>query len=108
MPLAVSGARRSASLPNVPTVQEEGIAGYDVTSWNAVFAPKGTPAEIVTLLNQKVREAVADPAVKTRFAELGIEAAGSSPADLGDKLKSDIAKWNAVIDKAGVQRQTFR
>jgi tripartite-type tricarboxylate transporter receptor subunit TctC len=108
MPLAVSGAKRSASLPNVPTVEEAGVAGYDVTSWNAIFAPKGTPAEIVTILNQKIREAVADPALKTRFEELGIEAAGSTPAELGDKLKSDIAKWNGVIDRAGVQRQTFR
>lgn len=108
MPLAVSGARRSPSLPNVPTVQEEGIPGYDVTSWNAVFAPKGTPAEIVTYLNGKIREALNDAGVKARFEELGIEAAASSPAELGDKLKSDIAKWNAVIDKAGVQRQTFR
>ena len=107
-PLAVSGAKRSASLPNVPTVMEAGIADYDVTSWNAVFAPKGTPAEIVTLLNQKLREALTDANVRTRFQELGIEAAGSTPAELGAKLKNDIAKWNAVIDKAGVQRQTFR
>lgn len=107
-PLAVSGAKRSASLPNVPTAAEAGVPDYDVTSWNAVFAPKGTPAELVAVLNRHFREAVGDPAVKARFLELGIEAAGSSSAELGEKLKSDIAKWTAVIDKAGIQRQTFR
>lgn len=107
-PLAVSGAKRSASLPDVPTVAEAGVADYDVTSWNAVFAPKGTPAEIVTLLNQRLREAVNDASVKARFQELGIEAAASTPEELGAKLKGDIAKWTAVIDKAGLQRQSFR
>jgi tripartite-type tricarboxylate transporter receptor subunit TctC len=107
-PLAVSGAKRSPALPNVPTVAEAGIPGYDVTSWNAVFAPKGTPAELVTTLNRLFRETVNDPAVKARFLELGIEAAGSTPAELADRLKGDIDKWNGVIDRAGVQRQTFR
>lgn len=107
-PLAVSGAKRSAALPNVPTVAEAGIPGYDVTSWNAVFAPKGTPAEVVATLNRHFREVLSDAAVKARFLELGIEAAGSTPAELAARLKGDIDKWNGVIDRAGVQRQSFR
>ena len=107
-PLAVSGAQRSASLPDVPTVAEAGVAGYDVTSWNAVFAPKGTPGEIVALINRQLRMALDDAGVKARFLELGIEAAASSPEELGAKLKGDIAKWTEVIAKAGLQRQSFR
>ena len=107
-PLAVSGARRSASLPDVPTVAEAGVAGYDVTSWNAVFAPKGTPVEIVALINRQLRAALDDAGVKARFLELGIEAAASSPEELGARLKGDIAKWTEVIARAGLQRQSFR
>ena len=107
-PLAVSGARRAASLPAIPTVAEAGVPGYDVTSWNAVFAPKGTPAEIVALINRQLRAALDDAGVKARFLELGIEAAASSPDELGGKLKGDIAKWTEVIAKAGLQRQSFR
>jgi tripartite-type tricarboxylate transporter receptor subunit TctC len=107
-PLAVSGAQRSAGLPDVPTAAEAGLAGYDVTSWNAVFAPKGTPAEIVAQLNRHLRAALDDAALKARFLDLGIEATASTPAAISERLVADIAKWNAVIDQAGVERQSFR
>src|SRR3954454_953060 len=103
--LATSGTERASYLPDVPTVQEAGVPGYDVTSWNGVVARKGTPAEIINLLNGKIREVVALPDVKGKYAELGIEAKGSSPEELIARMKNDITKWAAVIEKAGIPKQ---
>jgi tripartite-type tricarboxylate transporter receptor subunit TctC len=103
--LASSGPLRSASTPDLPTVQESGIAGYDVVSWNALFAPAGTPPQVIEILQTALREVLAEPAVKARLLELGIEARASTPAEIAARLKSDIDKWRAVIEKAGIPRQ---
>jgi tripartite-type tricarboxylate transporter receptor subunit TctC len=103
--LATSSPQRSVLNPNLPTVDEAGVKGYEVTSWNAVFAPKGTPKEIIDAMNKAMREVLALPDVKERFAKVGVVAKASTPEELMAKLKADIAKWNAVIDKAGIQRK---
>ena len=103
--LASSGPVRSASMPDLATLQESGIANYDVVSWNALFAPAGTPPDIINLLQQTLREVLAEPAVKARLLELGIEARASTPAEIAARLQSDIDKWRAVIEKAGIPRQ---
>ena len=103
--LASSAAKRSASAPDIPTVQESGVADYDVVSWNALFAPAGTPPEIVKALNDALRDILAEPEVKTRLLELGIEARASSPEEIQARLKSDIDKWRTVIEKSGIERQ---
>ena len=103
--LASSAAKRSESAPDIPAVQESGVADYDVVSWNALFAPAGTPPEIVKILNDALRDILAEPAVKTRLLELGIEAKASSPEEIRSRLKSDIDKWRAVIEKSGIERQ---
>jgi len=103
--LATSAPRRSQVLPDVPTVQEAGIAGFDVTSWNALFAPKGTPQPVIDTLNGALREILAAPDVKARLLDLGIEARSESPAELTARLRSDIDKWRAVIEKAGIPKQ---
>jgi tripartite-type tricarboxylate transporter receptor subunit TctC len=103
--LATSGARRSATLPDVPTVQEGGVQGYDVTSWNALYVLKSTPPEIIHALNQAVQEVVAIPEVRRRFGEVGIEAKASTSAELAARLRQDIDKWAKVIEKAGIPRQ---
>jgi tripartite-type tricarboxylate transporter receptor subunit TctC len=103
--LASSAAKRSESAPEIPTVQESGVADYDVVSWNALFAPAGTPPEIVRILNGALRDVLAEPAVKTRLLELGIEARASSPEEIQARLKSDIDKWRKVIEKSGIERQ---
>ena len=103
--LASSAAKRSESSPEIPTAQESGVADYDVVSWNALFAPSGTPPEIVKVLNSTVREVLAEPEVKTRLLELGIEARASSPEEIQARLKSDIDKWRKVIEKSGIERQ---
>jgi tripartite-type tricarboxylate transporter receptor subunit TctC len=103
--LASSGAVRSAVTADVPTLRESGVADYEVVSWNAFFAPKGTPPQIISTLNQALREILAEPDVKKRLLELGIEAKASTPDEISARLKSDIDKWRAVIEKAGIPRQ---
>lgn len=103
--LATSSPRRSATLPDVPTVAESGVPGYDVTSWNAIYVAKGTSPEIIRTLNQGIHEVVAMPDVRRRFGEVGIEARASSPEELSARLRNDIAKWARVIEKAGIPKQ---
>ena len=103
--LGASSINRSVSLPNLPTVAEGGVPGFDVTSWNAIFAPAGTPQPIIDTLNKGILEVLAMPETKKLLLDLGIEAKGSTPAELGDKLKADIVKWTAIIDKSGIEKQ---
>ena len=103
--LASSGPARSASTPDIATVQESGVASYDVVSWNALFAPAGAPEGVVKTLNGALQDILADAGVKQRLLELGIEARASTPQDIEARLKSDIDKWRAVIEKAGIPKQ---
>jgi len=103
--LASSGARRSEATPDMATVRESGVTDYDVVSWNALFAPAGTPPEIIKTLNSALREILADADVRKRLLDLGIEAKVSTPEELSDRLKSDIDKWGKVIEKAGIEKQ---
>jgi tripartite-type tricarboxylate transporter receptor subunit TctC len=103
--LASSGSKRSEATPGLATVQESGVAGYGVVSWNALFAPSGTPPEIVKVLNGALRDILADADVKRRLIELGIEARASTPQEISARLRSDIDKWRPVIEKAGIQKQ---
>ena len=102
--VATSGAARSPFLPDVPTVAQAGVPGYEVASWNGLFAPVGTPVEIIDLLNRSIREIVAVPDVKRRYADLGIEARASTPETLKATLAADIAKWAALIERAGIAK----
>jgi tripartite-type tricarboxylate transporter receptor subunit TctC len=103
--LASSGPVRSESTPDIATLQEGGVAGYDVVSWNALFAPAGTPPEIVNTLNSALRDILGDAEVKKRFIALGIEAKAGTPQEISARLKSDIDKWQKVIEKAGIPKQ---
>jgi tripartite-type tricarboxylate transporter receptor subunit TctC len=86
-------------------VQEAGISGFDVTSWNALFAPKGTPEPIIQKLNATLKEILGTEEIRTRLLELGIEARSETPAELTERLRADIEKWRAVIEKAGIPKQ---
>ena len=103
--LATSGPKRSPELPNVPTVQEAGVAGFDVVAWNGLYAPTGTPQDIVDTLNTALHEVLADPSLKKRALDLGIDARASTPAELDARMRADIAKWGAVIAKAHIPKQ---
>ncbi|MFY9509527.1 MAG: tripartite tricarboxylate transporter substrate-binding protein [Rubrivivax sp.] len=101
--LAVSSDRRNPVLPDVPTAQQAGIAGYNVASWNAIAAPAGTPPEIVEQLNRAVREAVAAPAVQEKMSKLGMRLQASSPAELQTLLSGEIKRWGDVIRAAKIE-----
>lgn len=103
--LATTGAVRSEGTPDIPTSREGGIADFDVVSWNALFAPAGTPPEVIKVLNDALHDILADADVKKRLLELGIEAKASTPAEITARLKSDIDKWQKVIETAGIQKQ---
>jgi tripartite-type tricarboxylate transporter receptor subunit TctC len=103
--LASSGIRRSEATPDLATVGESGISGYDVVSWNALFAPAGTPPEVIRTLNDALQQILADPDVKKRLIALGIEAKASTPDEISARLTSDIERWGKVIDRSGIQKQ---
>jgi len=104
-PLAVSSPQRSPILPDVPTVQEAGVRDYEVTSWNGIFAPPGTPRDVIDVLNRSLREILAIPDVVKQYADVGIEAKASTPEELGARLRQDIDKWGKVIERAGIPKQ---
>ena len=101
--IASSGATRS--LPNVPTVKESGVPDYEVVGWNALFAPTGTPHDIVELLNKEIVATVNMPDVRQRILDLGTEPHASTPEEIGGRLQTDIKKWAAVIDLAGIEKK---
>jgi tripartite-type tricarboxylate transporter receptor subunit TctC len=103
--LASSGATRSQATPDTPTLRESGVSNYDVVSWNALFAPSGTPEEIIRTLNGALQEILAEPEVSKQLLELGIEAGAGAPEEIASRLASDIVKWRAVIERAGVEKQ---
>jgi tripartite-type tricarboxylate transporter receptor subunit TctC len=103
--LAVTSSTRSALLPNVPSAAEAGLRGFDVRTWAGLLAPKGTPVDIVALLNRAVQSSLADPDIKARLeAAIGGEVRGSTPGEMRDLVISETAKWNAVIDTAKIPR----
>lgn len=99
--LAVSTAKRSALLPNVPTVAESGLHGFDVTAWYAMLAPAGVPAPILAKLNADLVRVLTGPEVQRRFAENGVEAAASTPEQLAAFIKSEESKWSKVVRDSG-------
>jgi tripartite-type tricarboxylate transporter receptor subunit TctC len=103
--LAISSPKRSTLEPNIPTVAESGVPGYEVTSWNGIFAPKGTPKAVVDTMNAAIREVMAMPDVKAAYAKVGVIAQASTPDELMARLKSDISKWTAVVEKAGIPKK---
>ncbi|MFH5923062.1 tripartite tricarboxylate transporter substrate binding protein [Roseomonas xinghualingensis] len=103
--IAVTSTQRAANLPDVPTLQEAGLAGFDVTSWNAIVAPARTPAPVIERINRELNAVLADPAIRARLLEAGVEAKGNAPAALGQLMETEAEKWRAVIERAGIERQ---
>ena len=97
--LAVSTPQRNASFPNVPTAVEAGVPGYDFASWGGIFAPAGTPRDIVMRLNGEIGKALNSPDLKKRFDDMGLVAKASSPEEFGTFLFAEMARWKAVLAK---------
>jgi tripartite-type tricarboxylate transporter receptor subunit TctC len=103
--LASSGRERTAYLPEVPTVIESGIKDYEVASWNGLSVPAATPASVIMTLNQAMKDVIPAPEVQDKARQMGMAMRWSSPADMDARMTADIAKWGAVIDKAGIAKR---
>jgi tripartite-type tricarboxylate transporter receptor subunit TctC len=100
--LAVTTAKRSPAIPQLPPIAEAGVPGFDVSSWYGFFAPAKTPPEIVRKMHADTVAALADPTTKSRLEQLGVVVIGSTPAELAAYLKSEMEKWGPVIKEAGI------
>ena len=103
--LAVTSPKRFAGLPEVPTMLESGVAGYQVTAWNGVAAPAKTPRAVIERLNREINAALAQPDIRQKFQDFGIDSRGGSPEELRDLLAAEIAKWKDVVEKARIEKQ---
>jgi tripartite-type tricarboxylate transporter receptor subunit TctC len=102
-PLATAAKERLAGLPDVPTSAQAGLPGWEMSAWFAVFAPKGTPADVVRLLNQRLQAALDEPKMRQRLLELGAEPGGGSSEAASERLRADYRLWGQVIREAGIK-----
>lgn len=101
--IAVTSPKHALALPDLPTVAESGVPGYEVTSWNGILAPAGTPPDIVRRLNTDLNKIIAAPDMRQRMIDNGFEPVGGPPEKFGDKIRAEIAKWAPVVKSAGVK-----
>src|SRR6266498_3362830 len=101
--LGVTGLKRDPVAPELPTIAEAGVPGYEVSSWQGLFVPARTPPEIVKKMSVDTIEALADPAARRKLEQAGYPVAGSSPGELQALLRSDIDKWSHVIKTVGIK-----
>ncbi len=101
--LATTGAKRSPVMPDVPTVIEAGVPGFEAATWFGIYAPAKTPREIVEKLNREVLAILALPAVKERLGALGVDIIAQGPVELAAITRADFAKWGPIVEKAGIK-----
>jgi tripartite-type tricarboxylate transporter receptor subunit TctC len=102
-PLAVTTLKRSMVLPDIPTIDELGLKGFDATTWHGLVAPARTPREIVTTLNRALVATLDDPVVKKSLADLGVDIIGGTPEEFAAYIKSEIPKWTAIVKASGAK-----
>jgi len=103
--LGVTGSKRSAALPDVPTIAESGVPGYEFSTWHGVLAPKGTPAAIVSLLNAKLKESLAAPELAHFFEQMGFDIVASTPEEFAAHLRRESEKWGKVIKERHIRAE---
>jgi tripartite-type tricarboxylate transporter receptor subunit TctC len=103
--LAQTGAKRSAMIPDIPTVAEAGLPGYELTVWFGLVAPAGTPRDVVQKLNAEVLRILAMPDVRERFTAQGVDPVGSTPEQFGEHIRAQMSKWGKVVSDAGVKAE---
>ncbi len=104
-PIACTGPARTPWLPKVPTIRESGVSDYEVTGWNALYAPAGVPAQALQTLNKAMQEVMQLPEIRKRILELGSDPRGSTPQEMATVFNRDYLKWAQVIQKAGIKMQ---
>lgn len=102
-PLGITSLRSSELMPGVQSVAEQGLEGFELTAWNAFFAPKGTPPAIVERLNAEMRKILVQPETRQRLMALGFEVSGSTPQQLADRVRAEREKWGRIIRAANIQ-----
>jgi tripartite-type tricarboxylate transporter receptor subunit TctC len=102
--LASTGPKRTSYLPDVATAQESGIKDFEVVSWNGISVPAGTPKAVIETLTRAINDVLPNPEVQEKSRKLGMEMRGSTPEEMTQRMKADIAKWAAVIEKAGIPK----
>jgi tripartite-type tricarboxylate transporter receptor subunit TctC len=103
--LASTGPKRTAYLPGVPTVMESGIKDYDVVSWNGLSVPAKTPSAVIATLNAAMKDVIPDREIQSKANAMGMEMRASTPEEMTARMQADIAKWGAVIEKAGIPKR---
>ena len=103
--LGVTSLHATELMPGVKSIAEQGVAGFELTAWNAFFAPKGTPAPIVEFMNAEVRKILAQPDTRQRLMALGFEVAGSTPQQLADRIRTEREKWGRIIRAANIRAE---
>ncbi|MBI4190600.1 MAG: tripartite tricarboxylate transporter substrate binding protein [Betaproteobacteria bacterium] len=101
--LAVTDLKRSPPLPELPTLDEAGLKGYQIVGWNGLFVPAGTPPAVVNRLHAEVARALAQPDVKQRLATMGADGVGNTPRQFAEFIKAEIPKWAKVVKNAGLK-----
>jgi tripartite-type tricarboxylate transporter receptor subunit TctC len=101
--LGVTGTQRAAELPEVPTIAEAGVPGYEAILWLGIMAPAGTPAAVITRLNNEITRILRQPEMKEGFARVGTDVLATDPQQFGALIKSEIGKWAKVVQETGVQ-----
>jgi tripartite-type tricarboxylate transporter receptor subunit TctC len=102
IPLGVTSLKRNAALPNVPSINEAGVPGYEAIEWNGVMAPAGTPAPVISRLHQAIAKSLANAEAKERILALGADPVGSSPEEFAAFVKKEFATWSKVIKEVGI------
>jgi tripartite-type tricarboxylate transporter receptor subunit TctC len=99
--IGVSSVKRSRSMPDVPTIADSGFPGFEAGSWFGVFAPRGTPPDIIAAINKATNEVIAEKAVEARMVDEGADPAGGTPEKFGSFVKSEYEKWRTVVKESG-------
>jgi tripartite-type tricarboxylate transporter receptor subunit TctC len=103
--IAWAGPKPSPALPNVPTAISQGVKDFHAASWNSLYAKVGTPQPVIDTLNKALHDVLADPDVKAKLLEFGIDSRASTPAEMAQQLQNDEKQWAEVIDRAGIEKK---
>jgi len=104
--LGVSTLKRSATVPDIPTIHEQGVPGYEMTTWHSVSSPRGTPPPIIDRLNREIVAAISTPEMRERFTAAGTDVQGSTPAQLRERIEQEIPRWEKLLDQIGLRKNT--